>query len=140
MNDPGERFLVSGKTALVTGASKGIGASVAINLAQAGAELAIAGRDQVGLGKTQSRVRTFGNKCEVINADLHTVDGAITTASVALDYFGTIDILVNNAGIIHLGSVWEASIDDWDEIQAVNLRAPFIIAKMLSGPMREQNC
>lgn len=138
MNDAGERFLVSGKTALVTGASKGIGASVAINLAQAGAELAIAGRDQVGLGKTQSRVRTFGNKCEVINADLHTIDGAITTASVALDYFGTIDILVNNAGIAHIASVWSASIDDWDEIQAVNLRAPFIIAKTLSGPMMKQ--
>ncbi len=87
MNDAGERFLVSGKTALVTGASKGIGASVAINLAQAGAELAIAGRDQVGLGKTQSRVRTFGHKCEVINADLHTIDGAITTANVALQQF-----------------------------------------------------
>ena len=138
MNDAGERFLVSGKTALVTGASKGIGASVAINLAQAGADLAIAGRDRVGLAKTQERVRTLGNKCEVINADLQTIDGAITTANLALDYFGTIDILVNNAGIIHFGSVWETSIDDWDEIQAVNLRAPFIIAKTLSGPMREQ--
>ncbi len=139
MNDPGARFLVSGKTALVTGASKGIGAEVAINLAQAGAELAIAGRDQVGLGKTQERVRTLGNKCELINADLNTIDGAITTANTALDYFGKIDILVNNAGIARIASVWEASIEDWDESQAVNLRAPFIIAKILSGPMMKQN-
>ncbi len=138
MNDLGERFLVSGKTALVTGASKGIGAEIAINLAQAGADLAIAGRDRVDLAKTQEKVLIFGHKCEVINADLRTIDGAITTANVALEYFGAIDILVNNAGIAHIGSLWEASIEDWDEIQAVNLRAPFIIAKTLSGPMREQ--
>jgi len=138
MNKISDRFLVTGKKALVTGGSKGIGAEIALNLAQAGADIVIAGRDLVSLTRIKKNICTYGRKCEVIEADLRTIEGAKYTAEKALEYFNTIDILINNAGIANIGSLWEASIEDWDETQAVNLRAPFIISKILSDPMRKQ--
>jgi len=138
MSKASDRFSVSGKKALVTGGSKGIGAEVALNLAQAGADIVIAGRDLVGLAGVKEQIRACGRKCEVIEADLRTIEGAKITAEKGLEHFKTIDILINNAGITHIGSIWEASIEDWDEIQAVNLRAPFIISKIISRPMMKQ--
>jgi NAD(P)-dependent dehydrogenase (short-subunit alcohol dehydrogenase family) len=133
-----ERFAVNGKRALVTGGSKGIGAEVAAVLAQAGAELAIAGRDKAGLAETAAAVQATGRSCLVIEADLATVEGAQQTAQAALAHFGTVDILVNNAGIARIDSLLTLSVDQWDETQAVNLRAPFLIAQALVGKMMEQ--
>lgn len=133
-----ERFAVTGKRALVTGGSKGIGSEVAVVLAQAGAEIAIAGRDVAGLAETAAAVRETGRSCLVIEADLTTVEGAQETARAALAHFGTVDILVNNAGIARIDSLLTLSVDQWDETQAVNLRAPFLIAQALAPQMIEQ--
>ncbi len=137
-SEPTSRFSLAGKTALVTGGSKGIGAETALNLSRAGAAVAVAGRDRVGLDAVCATIRAEGGRCETVEADLATAEGAEATARAALACFPTIDILVNNAGIARVAPFWELSVDDWDLTQAVNLRAPFILAQVLSGPMREQ--
>jgi NAD(P)-dependent dehydrogenase (short-subunit alcohol dehydrogenase family) len=133
-----ERFSVAGKKAVVTGGSKGIGAEVAAVLADAGADIAIVGRDQAGLATTEAAVKDAGRECLVLVADLRTVDGPRQAADKALEFFGTVDILVNNAGIARIDDLLEMSVEGWDETQAVNLRAPFLLAQRLVPRMIEQ--
>jgi 2-deoxy-D-gluconate 3-dehydrogenase len=140
MADPSyvERFSLHGRTALITGGSKGIGAVAARVLAEAGADLAIVGRDRADLDATQAAVSAMGRRCLVIEADLATVSGARAAAATALSHFRVVDVLVNNAGITHLHSLVETPAEAWDEIQAVNLRAPFLLAQALAPKMIEQ--
>lgn len=133
-----DRFSVAGKRAFVTGGSKGIGAEVAAVLADAGADVAIAGRDVAGLADTAAKVRGAGRTCVAIEADLSTVEGAKHAAAAALDAFGAIDILVNNAGIARIDNLVDMSLEDWEETQAVNLRAPFLIAQAIVPGMIER--
>ena len=134
------RFSVEGKRALVTGASKGLGAEIAIVLADAGADVAIVGRDRSGLEATRQAVTSKGRRCVVIEADLSTVQGPRAAAKQALDFFETVDILVNNAGIFHRQSLLEATVEQWDETQAVNLRAPLLLAQsMVPGMIKQRS-
>jgi glycerol dehydrogenase len=139
MQDPLQRFRVEGKRALVTGGSKGIGAEAALVLAQAGADVAIVGRDRAGLQETEALIRPTGRRCLIIEGDMSTVDGPRHAAQQALDAFGTVDILVNNAGISRLDPLQTLSVEKWDETMAVNLRAPYLLAQALVGKMMEQN-
>ena len=131
------RFSLGGKRALVTGGSKGIGAVTARVLAEAGADVAVVGRDREGLAASAERVRETGRTCLTIEADLSTVDGPEKAAQAALNEFGRVDILVNNAGIALLAPLLELSAKEWDETLAVNLRSPFLLAKLLAPAMIE---
>lgn len=133
-----ERFSIQGKRALVTGGSKGIGAVAAAVLAEAGADVAIVGRDRAGLESTMAAVQATGRECLLIEADMTTVNGPRRAGEIALERFGTVDILVNNAGIALIHSLLEMSVEDWDETQAVNLRAPFLLAQTLAPAMIAQ--
>lgn len=133
-----KRFSLTGKAALVTGATKGIGLDICKVLADAGADIAAVGRDSKGLSEVKTAVEALGRKCVTIPADLATPNGPVEAAQTALKSFGTIDILVNNAGIALIDPLLEASIKDWDETMAVNLRAPFLFAKELAPKMIAQ--
>jgi len=133
-----KRFSLTGKVALVTGATKGIGFDICKVLADAGADIAAVGRDQAGLDDVRSAVEALGRKCVTVTADLATTDGPITAAQEALKAFGTIDILVNSAGVALIEPMLGATIEDWDRTMAVNLRAPFLLAKELAPKMIAQ--
>jgi len=133
-----ERFSLAGKRAVVTGASKGIGAVISAVLAEAGADIAVTGRDRAGLDDTAAQVRAHGRRCLAIEADLATVEGANHVAAAALEFFGAVDILVNSAGVSYPASLLVTPVADWDEMMAVNLRAPFLIARALAPKMIEQ--
>lgn len=133
-----DRFAVSGRRALVTGGSKGIGAEVAHLLAEAGADVAIVGRDAAGLAETADAVRATGRTCYVIEADLASTHETRLAAESALRHFGAVDILVNNAGISHPATILDAKVEDWDATLAVNLRAPFLLAQLLAPGMIAQ--
>src|SRR5262249_22253541 len=137
-SDYARRFSVTGKRALVTGASKGLGAEIAAVLADAGADVAITGRDAAGLELTRQAVVNKGRRCTAIQADLQTVPGPRAAAAKALEFFGTVDILVNNAGIFHRQNILETTVENWDETQAVNLRAPFLLAQVVVPGMIKQ--
>lgn len=138
MTDWIKRFALTGKVALVTGATKGIGLDICKVLADAGADIAAVGRDKVGLAEVSQAVETLGRKCVTIEADLASTDGPVEAARTALKNFGTVDILVNNAGIALIDNLLEASIEDWDKTMAVNLRAPFLLARELAPKMIAQ--
>jgi NAD(P)-dependent dehydrogenase (short-subunit alcohol dehydrogenase family) len=133
-----ERFSLTGKKALVTGASKGIGQEICRVLADAGADIVAVARDRQGLGGVAAAVHAMGRRCLTIEADLATVQGAQTAARAALEAWGVVDILVNNAGITAIESILEAKVESWDRIMAVNLRAPFLLAQALAPKMIEQ--
>ena len=130
-----ERFSLKGKRALVTGATKGIGYETCRVLADAGAEIAAVGRDGAGLAQVCAEVEKTGRRCVTIAADLATADGPAAAAEAALAGFGGIDILINCAGVALLDPLLTASIADWDQTMAVNLRAPFLLAQKLAPGM-----
>ena len=140
MLDRVSRFSLQDKRALVTGASRGIGVEIATVFADAGADVAIVGRDAEGLQTTRQAIAGKGRRCVEIQADLRTVDGARTAGTQAIECLGTVDILVNNAGIFHRESLLETTIEHWDETQAVNLRAPFLLAQLVAPGMMAQRC
>ncbi len=133
-----KRFSLEGKTALVTGATKGIGLETCKVLADAGADIAAVGRDPAGLREIKAAVEAKGRRCVAIAADMATVDGPTKAAKDALAAFGAVDILVNNAAIALIAPLLEATAEDWDATMAVNLRAPFLLAQALVPAMIER--
>jgi 2-dehydro-3-deoxy-D-gluconate 5-dehydrogenase len=124
-----ERFGLSGKTALVTGASKGIGRATAIALARAGATLILAGRDQRALDAIPGENRTV-----VIDmSDVEAVRGAARRLAGE-----PVDILVNNAGTIRRAPVLEVDPADWRSVLTVNLDAIFELTQPLARGMAER--
>ena len=134
-----QRFALDGKWALVTGASKGIGEECCSVLADAGADIIATARDADGLATVKQAVEAKGRKCHTIVADLAERDAPREVGEKALALVGTVDILVNNAGVALLDKLVDASVDDWDKTMAVNLRAPFLLAKTLAPAMIAQN-
>ena len=134
------RFSLSGKTALITGASSGIGTAIAEVFADAGADIAGHGRDKSRLTALGARVQKAGRRFVAITGDLADPIETETVATEALEVFGQIDILVNSAGIAVTGPAVTYDLADWQRTLAVNLTAPFILSKiMLPGMiMRKQ--
>ena len=133
-----ERFSLTGKRALVTGASKGIGLEICRVLADAGADVAAVARDRAGLAEARTGIEAAGRRALAIEADMATVQGPRAAAAQALAAWGGIDVLVNNAGIAKVEPLLEQSAEDWDLVQAVNLRAPFLMAQALVPGMIER--
>ena len=138
MLDRASRFSLQGKRALVTGASRGIGTEIATVFADAGADVAIVGRDAEGLEATRHAVAGTGRRCVAIQADLRTVEGPRMAGARAIELLGAVDILVNNAGVFHRENLPETTVEHWEETQAVNLRAPFLLAQVVAPGMIAQ--
>lgn len=133
-----KRFELTGKRALVTGATKGIGLEACKVLADAGADIAAVGRDAKGLAEVKAAVEAKGRRCVAITAEMAIVDGPVRAAREALAAFGTIDILVNNAAIALVDMLLDTKVEDWDTTMAVNLRAPFLLAREVAPGMIAQ--
>jgi 2-deoxy-D-gluconate 3-dehydrogenase len=122
-----DSFRLGGQVAIVTGASRGLGAAMAIALAEAGADVALVARGD--FKEAKARIEGLGRRAVAINADLahRAAPEAILNAAQAA--FGRADILVNNAGIIRRASILDYSDDDWDAVIEVNLRAVFALSR-----------
>lgn len=130
-----ERFSLQGKKALVTGASKGIGLGLCDVLSAAGADIVAVARDASGLAEACKAVEAHGRQCLTVEADLAEPASAVSAAQAALKAWGPVDILVNNAGTTAPDSLIDQTVADWDRILAVNLRAPWLIARTLAPAM-----
>ncbi len=132
-----ERFSIEGRAALVTGASSGIGAEIAAVFADAGAHVLATGRDAPRLETVAATIREAGGVCDTYAADLATEEGCAGLIDAALAWRTPIDILVNSAGIAAIGPALDLSVEDWDRTMALNLRAPFLLARGLAPAMIE---
>jgi 3-oxoacyl-[acyl-carrier protein] reductase len=120
---------LAGKAALVTGASRGIGRSVALRLAQLGARLLLVARDQKALAELQQEIVNSTTAAETLSCDLTSVSEIQGLAS-HIDAAGGCDILINAAGIGRIGlPLEEMSIEDFDAVFATNVRAPFLLMR-----------
>ncbi|WP_158046859.1 SDR family oxidoreductase [Skermanella pratensis] len=127
---------LAGKVALVTGGSRGIGASIARRLAAEGADVALTyARSPDKARETVAAIETLGRRALAVEAD--NADAAAVTAAVeaTVEAFGRIDILVNNAGIARMGHVDELTLQDFDDTMAVNVRAAFVASKAAAARM-----
>lgn len=116
-------------TALITGASRGIGKAIALELASLGYDLAMPGRDLAQLGKTAEEAEKRGVRTLCIKADLADSTACPIIVERAATEFGGIDLLVNCAGLSAAGSFTEASPELWDKVFAVNAKAPFFLSQ-----------
>jgi 2-deoxy-D-gluconate 3-dehydrogenase len=129
-----ESFQLNGKNALVTGSSRGLGASIALALGQAGANVALHGRSAAGEAGCEV-IRQLGRKTFYLQGDV--ADPQVCSALIqrTIDEFGSIDILVNNAGMIRRTPAADLSLADWDELIAVNLSAVFRLSQLAGRDM-----
>ncbi|WP_277910917.1 SDR family NAD(P)-dependent oxidoreductase [Asaia platycodi] len=119
-----ERFSLSGKIAVVTGASRGLGVTLCDVLSQAGADIVAVARDEALLAETQAIVSKNERRCLSIAADLLDATAADRVKARIEAEFGAATILVNNAGMSIPKTLIDQSVEEWDSILALNLRAP----------------
>jgi len=128
--------LLEGKTALVTGASKGIGRKIAEKFAEHGANVAFTYLSSVEKGEAlEQELQSFGTKIKGYRSDASKFDEAEKLISDIVADFGTLDIVVNNAGITKDGLLMRMSEENWDEVINVNLKSVFNVSKAASKVM-----
>ncbi len=120
-------FDLGGKVALITGGNTGLGQGIAVALAEAGADIAVAGISPAP--ETAARVRALGRRFIDIQANLVTVEPIPRMVEETLAAYGRFDILVNNAGLIRRADAVDFSEQDWDDVMNVNLKSAFFLCQ-----------
>ena len=128
-----------GKTAIVTGASRGIGREIALQLAQEGAKVAVnysGSKDKAD--EVVQQIKDTGGEAFAIQADVSNSDSVKTMVDMTIETFGSIDILVNNAGITKDNLLVRMKEDEWDDVININLKGVFLCTKGVSRQMMRQ--
>ncbi|OLZ09686.1 3-oxoacyl-[acyl-carrier-protein] reductase [Sulfobacillus thermosulfidooxidans] len=124
------------RTALVTGASRGIGRAIALKLAQQGITVAVNYRgNDAAAQETQEIIRSHGGQCALYPADISNVDEAQSLVNSVIEDWGRLDILVNNAGITRDTLLLRMRTDDWEQVIATNLTGVFACTRAALRPM-----
>lgn len=115
------------RVALITGATTGIGRGIAEHFSALGAAVVIHGRDEAAGAEVVNRLHDLGRSATFLAADLRDVEASRRMARTAIGWRGGLDIRVNNAAMTSRGFLEDAPVELWDDIMAVNLRAPFVL-------------
>jgi 3-oxoacyl-[acyl-carrier protein] reductase len=126
---------LTGKVALVTGASRGIGQAIAVALAKAGADVLCTSTKAGGCDATLAQIAEAGHKGTALVCDVGDAGQVEQMAKAVLDQKGKLDILVNNAGITRDGLFLRMGVEDYDAVLATNLRGPFLVCKAFARAM-----
>jgi NAD(P)-dependent dehydrogenase (short-subunit alcohol dehydrogenase family) len=129
---------LDGKIALVTGSSRSIGKAIAIAFAKEGASLVLAARGVDGLNATAKVINSLGRDVEVVPTDVKDEKQIDNLFKKTLARFGRLDILVNNSGVFHAAPIDKVPTEDWDNVIATNLRAPFLCTRAAFAIMKAQ--
>lgn len=132
----GNLFDLSGKVAIVTGASTGLGQGMALGLAEAGADVVLV--DYVPSTETESQIKKLGRKSLVMELNLMKMESIGILVENAIKTFGKIDILVNNAGIIRRTPAIDFSEKDWDEVMQLNSKTVFFLSQACARDMMKR--
>ncbi|CAI3966392.1 2-dehydro-3-deoxy-D-gluconate 5-dehydrogenase KduD [Alteromonas macleodii] len=128
-------FELHGKTALVTGASRGIGQALAVGLAQSGATVICASSRKGGCDDTLAKIEELGLNAYALSADLSDADATRALADEALTVTGSVDILVNNGGTIYRAPATEFPLEQWQKVMQVNIDSAFILSQAIGKAM-----
>lgn len=134
---PQNRFDLSGKTAVVTGAGRGLGQAIAVGLAEAGANIVLV-TNRTSAEGTKSKVEALGRKARIVQVDVADRSKLPSIMDETIDSFGGLDILVNNAGIIRRTPAAQHAYSDWQEVLDVNLNSVFVLCQLAGELMIEQ--
>ncbi|OGL61279.1 MAG: hypothetical protein A3J27_13655 [Candidatus Tectomicrobia bacterium RIFCSPLOWO2_12_FULL_69_37] len=130
-------FDLAGRKALVTGAGRGIGRTLAIGLAQAGADVALADIDPSQAAEAKAQIEGLGRRCALLQADVTDLGQAERMVAEAARALGGLTILVNNAGTNIRKRVEEITEEDWDKVVDLNLKSCFFIARRAAEEMKK---
>jgi NAD(P)-dependent dehydrogenase (short-subunit alcohol dehydrogenase family) len=122
-------------TVLVTGASRGIGRSIAVGLAERGAVVAIAARSLDGTRQVADQIGAAGGRAVALQADVSQPDDVERMVAEANESLGGLDVLINNAGVARHASLVDMDVTEWDDVFATNLRSAFLCTKAASKVM-----
>ncbi|HTJ30251.1 MAG TPA: 3-oxoacyl-[acyl-carrier-protein] reductase [Acidobacteriaceae bacterium] len=128
-----------GRIALVTGASQGIGRACAIALAQSGATVALAARNEAKLAEVQAEIEAGGGQAAAFALDLASEESIKSASTAILNRFGKVEILVNNAGITRDGLMMRMKRADWDDVLNTNLTGAFLLTQTLLRAMMKNS-
>ncbi|KAJ50781.1 gluconate 5-dehydrogenase [Clostridium tetanomorphum] len=131
-------FDLTGKVAIITGASSGIGVQIAKAFAEQGADVAILARRYKRLKKLAKEIESMGRKALPIKCDVTIEKEVISSVKTVLNNFGKIDILMNNAGVDSVGSVDIIDETEWDRVMNTNLKGVFLMSKHVIKHMKEK--
>ena len=129
---------VTNRVAFVTGASQGIGRACALALAEGGASIALAARNEEKLAQVAKEIEGKGGKATVFRMDVGNEDEVKAAVKMAIERFGKIDILVNNAGVTKDTLLMRMKRTDWDSVIQTNLSGAFFCTQAVVGPMLKQ--
>lgn len=132
-------FDLTGKTALVTGATKGLGYGMAHGLAKAGADLVIVSRTPADCERVAGEIKSTGRDAIARPTDVTDQAAVQKLVESSVEHYGKIDILVNNAGTAITKRAEDLTLEDWDRVIGVDLRASFIVAQAVGRQMIQQN-
>src|SRR5580698_2713331 len=124
-----------GKVALVTGASQGIGRACALELAKAGATVALAARNEAKLAEVAAAIEASGGTATAFALDVASEESIKNGAKAVIERFGKVEILVNNAGITRDDLMMRMKRADWDDVIGTNLTGAFVLTQALLRPM-----
>lgn len=126
------------KVAIVTGGGTGIGRSIALTLAEAGADVVVCGRTVANLKKVAEEIKALARRSLAVATDVSVNEQVQNLARQTVDEFGKIDILVNNAGVIRAATLTEMTEEDWDYVVDINLKGVFLCIQAVAKHMIEQ--
>jgi len=126
------------KVAIITGAARGIGKSIALSFAREGADIAICDVSRKEGQNVARAIKKKGRNAIFIECDVSNRENVENAVRSVLEYFGKIDILVNNAGIMNTCPIEKLSVEDWDKTMAINLRGTFLFSKTVVPYMKKQ--
>ncbi|MEK5443165.1 MULTISPECIES: 3-oxoacyl-[acyl-carrier-protein] reductase [unclassified Fredinandcohnia] len=131
--------MLNGKVALVTGASRGIGRTIAIELAKAGAKVAVnySGSEQKA-NEVVDEIKALGQEAFAIQANVSDADSVTNMVKEVISTFGSLDILVNNAGITRDNLLMRMKEEEWDDVININLKGVFLSTKAVTRQMMKQ--
>jgi 3-oxoacyl-[acyl-carrier protein] reductase len=131
---------LEGRTALVTGASRGIGKAIVLALAKAGCNVVVNyEKEHAAAQEVASAIRLMGRVCIMVQADVSVVSTAQRLISEAEGTFGFVDILVNNAGIAESKPIEDLLENDWDHVLRVNLKSAFLLTQLVLPNMKSRH-
>lgn len=132
-------FDLSGKSAIVTGGSKGLGEAMAEGLASAGADVVVSSRHQDEASAVAERIaKDYGRRCLGLKADATSEDDVQSLCQKTIDAFGKIDILINNAGINIRGPIDELSLEQFQQVQDVNVKGVWLACRAVAPHMKQR--